>query len=469
MNLLLAVAAVASEAHTLVDDMLLPTGRGAGGLATAADPSKYRIFPEGKVHYEIDNTTGSSPLDAAEPSILAAIAHIESMTCIRFTPCRGKACPRPLLRFQAGHGGCGSPVGMVSKNGVNDVSLAPGCRQTGVVAHEVLHSLGLMHEQQRADRDEFVTVAFGNVQEGYKANFEPWGPEMALGPYDHGSIMHYKDTAFAKTGKRTIISDKPIGQREKMSPHDARAIQFLYQNCEAAPAAPICMASREEAGQGTHVARAGQAFKVEFNGRFIGGSMSVDYDATTAPRTDVSSPAGTVMKGAGRVVVEFTPNADDLSKTYTLATAFVGADGQRAECAVQVRVEPPLPPAKTDAPVAAATAAPASEGGGSTVMIVAGAGGGGVAVALLILAVFCCRRRGAEEGKDAGEGPASPKVAPSTPPTPTHPECEVDCDYADAASSYADEEMAYSPHSAKTARSDCASPRHMLALASEEP
>ena len=41
-----------------------------------------------------------------------------------------------------------------------------GCVATGVVVHELLHSLGFSHEQERPDRDDYVTVHWDNIKAG---------------------------------------------------------------------------------------------------------------------------------------------------------------------------------------------------------------------------------------------------------------------------------------------------------------
>ena len=35
---------------------------------------------------------------------------------------------------------------------------------TGVVVHEMLHIMGVIHEQNRPDRDNFVTINWANIQ-----------------------------------------------------------------------------------------------------------------------------------------------------------------------------------------------------------------------------------------------------------------------------------------------------------------
>ena len=44
------------------------------------------------------------------------------------------------------------------QGGLQLLSLGPGCVQHGVVVHELLHTLGLWHEQSRLDRDNIYNI-----------------------------------------------------------------------------------------------------------------------------------------------------------------------------------------------------------------------------------------------------------------------------------------------------------------------
>ena len=74
------------------------------------------------------------------------------------------------------------------QGGLQLLSLGPGCVQHGVVVHELLHTLGLWHEQSRLDRDniynlqylkyltylyrdQYVTVHWDNIQPGMEDQF----------------------------------------------------------------------------------------------------------------------------------------------------------------------------------------------------------------------------------------------------------------------------------------------------------
>lgn len=160
----------------------------------------YGRWPGAKVPYVIESSIGSR----GRTAIAQAIAEYHKYTCIRFS---ARTNQRNYISMFNG-GGCFSPVGM-NANSYNRISLGQGCWSKGTVEHEVGHSLGLFHEQSRPDRDQFVTINFGNIQSGMGYNFNIQRNIDSLGtPYDLQSMMHYSATAFATRGKTIVTKDR---------------------------------------------------------------------------------------------------------------------------------------------------------------------------------------------------------------------------------------------------------------------
>ena len=66
--------------------------------------------------------------------------------------------------------------------------------QKGVVMHELAHAQGILHEQSRKDRDNYVTIKLENVKSGKEHNFKKHADAKTDGfPYDYKSMMHYGD------------------------------------------------------------------------------------------------------------------------------------------------------------------------------------------------------------------------------------------------------------------------------------
>ena len=132
---------------------------------------------------------------------------------------------------------CNSPVGR--RGGAQTINLAAGCAGVmGIVAHEVLHSLGVWHEQSRCDRDSYVIVNLSNVQSGQEHNFDKkCSGNSTVFAYDEGSVMHYDPYAFSRNGLPTITSrrglDYLMGQRSGLGSQDIRTVAWMY------PSAPV--------------------------------------------------------------------------------------------------------------------------------------------------------------------------------------------------------------------------------------
>lgn len=92
--------------------------------------------------------------------IAKGILEFHRQTCVSFKP-RSTETDYVMI---AGGNGCSSSVGRVG--GPQHVTLGDGCIYTGIVMHELMHSVGFWHEQSRWDRDDFITVNYQNIQPG---------------------------------------------------------------------------------------------------------------------------------------------------------------------------------------------------------------------------------------------------------------------------------------------------------------
>jgi hypothetical protein len=149
-------------------------------------------WPNGVVPYEID----AAYTTAERPLITAALDHWNAVTPYWFRPRNGE---NDFIRFVRVTGVCNSLVGRQGGRQVINLD-AVGCG-TGGAIHEIGHAIGLWHEQSRADRNNFVTINWANIQNGQASNFQTYIQQGQDGrdmfDYDFGSIMHYGSFAFA--------------------------------------------------------------------------------------------------------------------------------------------------------------------------------------------------------------------------------------------------------------------------------
>jgi hypothetical protein len=184
------------------------------------DGSTYR-WPNGVVPYVIQSSLPN------KARVTDAMAHIVANTNkISFVQRTTQA---NYVEFRTSTG-CSSSVGRVG--GRQYVNLADGC-STGNTIHEILHALGMFHEQTRCDRDSFVTIHTANITSGYENNFTKQCTNATdYSSYAEGSIMHYGPFAFSKNGLATISSkrglDSQMGQRSGMNSTDRSTMNTIY-------------------------------------------------------------------------------------------------------------------------------------------------------------------------------------------------------------------------------------------------
>ena len=144
------------------------------------------LWTNGNVYYSI----AASVTQQNRDRLRAAMDELESYCNIHFIPRTNQS---NYLFVQNG-GGNNSFVGMVG--GSQTVNLQSWGSHY-VICHELMHALGLWHEQQRADRGNFVTINYANIQSGYESNFDIRSGAVAFGPFDFESVMMYDDCSFS--------------------------------------------------------------------------------------------------------------------------------------------------------------------------------------------------------------------------------------------------------------------------------
>lgn len=151
-------------------------------------------------------------------------------TVIQFVPFTNQ---KDAIAFIDGTGTCKSYVGKVG--GHQPILLPVGCGPKEI-AHEVMHALGFVHEQNRADRDQYLQMNFDNIDEKYKDNFEKLPPEYmkanGVGNFDFQSILIYPTWMFAKNSGVTMQSrtGQTINPSPTLSRTDIERINRIYGN-----------------------------------------------------------------------------------------------------------------------------------------------------------------------------------------------------------------------------------------------
>lgn len=187
----------------------------------AMEPLK--LWPGGVIPYHIQP-------DVPNPERIEQAIRMFDGTNVRFV--KYEAGDHALV-FENGDKNCLSYVGKVVAK--QPILLSPECSPADI-AHEILHALGFVHEQNRADRDAYVDVLLDNIEDDQKHNFEKLPPDYmklsGLGEFDYESLMMYPPWMFAKPGQVTMepkSRDRLIAPQPRPSRGDIERLNRAYR------------------------------------------------------------------------------------------------------------------------------------------------------------------------------------------------------------------------------------------------
>ncbi|XP_048747647.2 uncharacterized protein LOC125659895 [Ostrea edulis] len=162
-------------------------------------------WPKNIVPFNIDNNT--IVRQGSYDAINKAAELFNNLTCLKWLPYT------PELAEELGHNnyvqfrnsdGCWSYVGYIASSPQSIGMSEPGCMSVGIAVHEMLHAVGLMHEQSRSDRDDNIRMIKENLKHNINNGNMAKTSTFDHNAYDYESIMQYSLWAFSVTGGQSM-------------------------------------------------------------------------------------------------------------------------------------------------------------------------------------------------------------------------------------------------------------------------
>ena len=193
-------------------------------------------WPEGTVYYHYDFSVTAR----LQKEIRHAMDVWENATCLNFE----HSADDDVLVFYyyPNEEYCtSSSIGYV--HGRPIITLGYSCQTVGDLLHHLGFAIGLCAEQNRLDRNRYISINTDNIEDGQEGNFAICS-NLKTGyqgvGYDYASIMHLSTSAYSNHGTVTIEvvnrdeyvsqGSPKLGNREGLSRGDKLKVNRLY-NC----------------------------------------------------------------------------------------------------------------------------------------------------------------------------------------------------------------------------------------------
>ncbi|MCY4524090.1 MAG: M12 family metallopeptidase [Halobacteriovoraceae bacterium] len=180
------------------------------------------FWPKGIIPFVIEKNLPQENL------VKKILTEMNSLTHLRFIVRTNEI---NFVKFKKGPRNCYSHVGMIG--GEQFVSLGLRCGRKEIL-HEIMHTVGFFHEQNRMDRDEYVQILWENIAEEHWPQFQKiktqfW--EKFNFPFSFNSILLYPSRAFSQHPRDysiVTVDGTPFSSVNNLSSEDIARINKIY-------------------------------------------------------------------------------------------------------------------------------------------------------------------------------------------------------------------------------------------------
>jgi hypothetical protein len=186
----LGITGVPTDRMLIEGDILVPLDYYTRQQKNYAPDAFYRpnLWPGGSVPYRFD----ASVANVSRTLMITAMQQWQAVANVQFQPCN--PCTGAFVTIRNDPTSNFADIGRLGAEQFVNIN---AWNNRFVMVHELGHTLGLRHEQNRTDRDQYVIVYTQNITPGRADNFVIYTDATPYGPYDFDSVMHYGPCFFS--------------------------------------------------------------------------------------------------------------------------------------------------------------------------------------------------------------------------------------------------------------------------------
>lgn len=203
------------------------------------------LWAAGTIAYTIDGAFSNAEQSIIKSAVGTwndAVDGAAAQVRVRFVP-RYSNDGRPYVTFvrstdpnYCGQSMVGQHSWVFSNWWSHNISINLNCINQPTLHHEMGHTAGLYHEQQRCDRDQYVAVTGSGVDYDRYCG----GGAQDYRQYDYLSVMHYSYNQFlfqiAPTGTNFRGTPGQAGSAQRLDTQDVESINQMYSGQRSLPA-----------------------------------------------------------------------------------------------------------------------------------------------------------------------------------------------------------------------------------------